>query len=219
MGIPTIDISHFYEFEELAEGSQYSDPSTERSKAINALLASISTHGAFKITGHGILGSTIQRVFESSAEFFDLHRHIKKSAVRPRLKNGRLRGYRGPESVDRDSSVSRHKHDCYELLVTRRTDSNTMAGGSARRNPPDEDAAVLSRLRQLASRSAPHPGRGARAVGERAGFAMALGGRRGALRSPPHTKPHHLLGGTFGGSCVTYGGPRCSDNAVTGLPR
>ncbi|KAK8001564.1 hypothetical protein PG991_013786 [Apiospora marii] len=68
MGIPTIDISHFYEFEEFAEGNQYSDPSAERSKAINALLSSISTYGAFKITGHGIPGNTIQRVFESTKE-------------------------------------------------------------------------------------------------------------------------------------------------------
>lgn len=65
MGIPTIDISHFYEFEGLAEGSRYSDPSAERSQAINDLLTSIFTYGAFKITGHGIPGTTIQRVFES----------------------------------------------------------------------------------------------------------------------------------------------------------
>ncbi|KAK8135705.1 hypothetical protein PG984_003645 [Apiospora sp. TS-2023a] len=106
MGIPTIDISLFYEFDDLADESLYSDPAAERRKAINALLNSASTYGAFKITGHDIPGSTIQRVFESSVEFFDLHKHIKKSAAGPRLKNGRLRGYRGPEVTDRDTSES-----------------------------------------------------------------------------------------------------------------
>ncbi|KAK7954641.1 hypothetical protein PG988_015335 [Apiospora saccharicola] len=117
MGIPTIDISLFYEFDELADESLYSDPAAERRKAINALLNSASTYGAFKITGHDIPGSTIQRVFESSVEFFDLHKHIKKSAAGPRPKNGRLRGYRGPDVVERDTSMKMQpfSRDCANL--------------------------------------------------------------------------------------------------------
>ncbi|KAK6833296.1 hypothetical protein PG987_007990 [Apiospora arundinis] len=93
MGIPTIDISLFYEYTNPQREGLYADPSGERTEAVNTLLASLSTYGAFKITGHGISGSMIQRVFESSAEFFGLHRHIKKSAAGTRLRNGRLRGY------------------------------------------------------------------------------------------------------------------------------
>ena len=67
MGIPTIDISLFYEYENPSKGGLYDDPSVERTKAVNTLLASLSTHGAFKITGHGISGSMIQRVFDSAS--------------------------------------------------------------------------------------------------------------------------------------------------------
>ncbi|KAK8066620.1 hypothetical protein PG997_013367 [Apiospora hydei] len=104
MGLPTIDISLFYEFEDPSREGLYEDPLAERTKAINALLASLAAYGAFKIAGHGNPGTTVQRVFDASVEFFGLHKHIKNSAAGSRHKDGRLRGYWGRGTIDRDSS-------------------------------------------------------------------------------------------------------------------
>ncbi|KAK8017294.1 hypothetical protein PG993_013620 [Apiospora rasikravindrae] len=100
MGLPTIDISLFYEFDDPSRQVLYEDPLAERTKAIKALLASLAAYGGFKIVGHGIPGNTIQRVFNSSVEFFSLHKHIKNSAAGSRHKNGRLRGYWGRGMLD-----------------------------------------------------------------------------------------------------------------------
>ncbi|KAK6849221.1 hypothetical protein PG995_013054 [Apiospora arundinis] len=103
MGIPTIDISLFYEYANPPRDGLYVDSPVERTKAVNTLLASLSTYGAFKITGHGISGSMIQRMFESSADFFGQHRHIKKSAAGSRLRSGRLRGYLAAGAIEPNS--------------------------------------------------------------------------------------------------------------------
>ncbi|KAK6858740.1 hypothetical protein PG995_005304 [Apiospora arundinis] len=93
MGISTTDISFFYEYANPSQEGPCADSLVERTKTVNALLTSLSTYGAFKITAHGISGSRIQRVFKSSADSFGQHRRIRKSAAGTRSKNGRLREY------------------------------------------------------------------------------------------------------------------------------
>lgn len=53
-GIPAIDASILNE-----------EPSLERKKLLQLLVASFSTYGAIRITGHGLAASKIQRTFES----------------------------------------------------------------------------------------------------------------------------------------------------------
>lgn len=53
-GVPAIDASILND-----------EPSIERKKLLQLLVASLSTYGAIRITGHGLAASKIQRAFES----------------------------------------------------------------------------------------------------------------------------------------------------------
>lgn len=89
------------------------EPSVERKKLLHLLVASLSTHGAIRITGHGVSACKIQRAFDSvtspqiftfdnfhttdiddqSREFFHLPKQLKLSAAGSGSDNGLHRGY------------------------------------------------------------------------------------------------------------------------------
>ncbi|POS68633.1 hypothetical protein DHEL01_v212973 [Diaporthe helianthi] len=91
-GVPAIDASILND-----------EPSAERKKLLQILVASLFTHGAIRITGHGLAACKIQRAFES----------LKLSAACSRSEGGLCRGYRGLQAHTGDETTMAYEYESF----------------------------------------------------------------------------------------------------------